>query len=89
MTKPQDYWQRREAASQQALTRALHENHVKDECLAIAMEALQMNGEKDVRWIAACTLAEIKRRLTELEIEKEVNQRLAQLGTEETDNAGT
>lgn len=65
-----DHLLRLDTASQQALTRALHENCVRDECLAIAKTAL---GHYDRLGLAIPkkALAQINERLAELEPEEE------------------
>lgn len=75
MTKPQGYWQRRYEASQRALTRALHENHVRDECLEIATEALYWYGHNCPVLLcpkAGEALDDIEQHLAELEPEEKV-----------------
>lgn len=71
-------WQRHYHASQRALTQALHENRVRDECLKIAMEALKaikvLKWNVSTRWLkihAASALDEIEQHLAELEPEEE------------------
>lgn len=68
--QPPVYWQRREVASQQALEMALRENRVRDECLEIAMEALNWYGHNCPVLLcskAGEALDKIERRLAALE----------------------
>ena len=59
-------------ASQQTLARAQRENRVKDECLEIAVKALEKLFDTADCWrTAGETLANIEQRLAELEPEEE------------------
>lgn len=61
-------YKRRWEASQRALSRALRENRVRDECLTLAIETLEMYIEGSTDGIPAQgTLADIEARLAELE----------------------
>lgn len=66
-------YKRRWEASQRALTQALHENHVRDECLAITTRALNWYSHNCplLRHTAGGALTEIERLLAELEPEEE------------------
>jgi len=66
--------ERLEAASRRMLTRALHENRVRDECLGIAIVTLRKiwwehNPSKQCWCTAADAIIEINKRLAELEPE--------------------
>jgi len=67
---PHTYWQRRWAASQRALTRVMRENRVRDECLALAMEALGLYTTSADN-VARRALNNIRQRLAQLEPEEE------------------
>lgn len=73
---PHTYWQRRDAASQRALARVIRENRVRDECLEIAMKALEWYGHNCPVLLcgkAGEALTEIERRLAQLEPEEETD----------------
>lgn len=69
--------ERVDAGSQRMLTRALYENRVRDECLEIAMEALNWYGRNCPVLLcgkAGEALIEIERRLAEMEPEAEMEK---------------
>ena len=63
------YWQRRDAASQRALARVMRENRVRDECLKLAIGALEWYGHNCPVLLcgkAGEMLTEIKQHLAQL-----------------------